>query len=51
TAAATSAANAQTAVEGANVLGLIGGGAITSGTWAVKLGEISNEVIVGDKIN
>ncbi|WP_249419076.1 S-type pyocin domain-containing protein [Citrobacter sp. RHB25-C09] len=42
TAAATSAANAQTAVEGASVLGLIGGSAITSGTWAVKLGEIAS---------
>lgn len=41
-AAATSAANAQTAVEGARVLGLIGGSAITSGTWAVKLGEIAS---------
>lgn len=41
TAAATSAANAQTAVEGASVLGLIGGNAITSGTWAVKLGEMA----------
>ncbi|WP_241578559.1 S-type pyocin domain-containing protein [Rosenbergiella nectarea] len=39
-AAATSAANAQTAVEGASILGLVGGSAITSGTWAVKLGEI-----------
>lgn len=41
TAAATSAANVQTAVEGASVLGLIGGSAITSGTWAVKLGEMA----------
>ncbi|NIY46264.1 S-type pyocin domain-containing protein [Cedecea colo] len=41
TAAATSAANAQTAVEGASVLGLVGGSAITSGTWAVKLGEMA----------
>ncbi len=40
TAAATSAANAQTAVEGASVLGLVGGSAITSGTWAVRLGEM-----------
>nr|WP_277756344.1 S-type pyocin domain-containing protein [Rosenbergiella nectarea] len=39
-AAATSAANAQTAVEGASILGLVGGSAITSGTWAVKLGEM-----------
>ena len=38
---ATSAANAQTAVEGASVLGLVGGSAITSGTWAVKLGEMA----------
>lgn len=37
--AAESAVNAQMAVEGARVLGLIGGSAITSGTWAVKLGE------------
>jgi hypothetical protein len=36
TAAATSAANVQTAVEGASVLGLVGGSAITSGTWAVR---------------
>ncbi|NMP25663.1 pyocin [Rahnella sp. SAP-1] len=42
TAAATSAANAQTVVEGASVLGLVGGSAITSGTWAVKLGEIAS---------
>ncbi|WP_415186355.1 S-type pyocin domain-containing protein [Serratia rubidaea] len=41
TAAATSAANAQVAVEGASVLGLVGGSAITSGTWAVKLGEMA----------
>ncbi|WP_195918321.1 S-type pyocin domain-containing protein [Erwinia sorbitola] len=41
TAAATSAVNAQTAVEGASVLGLVGGSAITSGTWAVKLGEMA----------
>lgn len=41
TAAATSAANVQTAVEGASVLGLVGGSAITSGTWAVKLGEMA----------
>ena len=41
-AAATRAANAQTAVEGVSVLGLIGGSAITSGTWAVKLGEIAS---------
>lgn len=40
-AAATSAANAQIAVEGASVLGLVGGSAITSGTWAVKLGEMA----------
>ena len=40
-AAAASAANAQMAVEGASVLGLVGGSAITSGTWAVKLGEMS----------
>lgn len=40
-AAAASAANAQMAVEGASVLGLIGGSAITSGTWAVKLGEMA----------
>ncbi|MBS0891882.1 S-type pyocin domain-containing protein [Tatumella sp. JGM94] len=42
TAAATSAANVQTAVEGASVLTLIGGNAITSGTWAVKLGELAS---------
>jgi hypothetical protein len=41
TAAATSAANVQTAVEGASVLGLVGGSAITSGTWAV-LGELAS---------
>ncbi|MBF4165967.1 S-type pyocin domain-containing protein [Enterobacter hormaechei] len=44
TAAATSAANVQTAVEGASVLTLLGGNAITSGTWAVRgatLGEIA----------
>lgn len=41
TAAATSAANIQTAVEGASVLGLVGGSAITSGTWAVKFGEMA----------
>ncbi|WP_051150938.1 S-type pyocin domain-containing protein [Tatumella saanichensis] len=41
-AAATSAANAQMAVEGASVLGLVGGNAITSGTWAVKLGELAS---------
>ena len=41
TAAATSAANAQMAVEGASVLGLVGGSAITTGTWAVKLGEMA----------
>lgn len=40
-AAAASAANAQMAVEGASVLGLVGGSAITSGTWAVKLGEMA----------
>lgn len=40
-AAAASAANAQMAVEGASVLGLVGGNAITSGTWAVKLGEMA----------
>ena len=40
-AAAASAAHAQMAVEGASVLGLIGGSAITSGTWAVKLGEMA----------
>lgn len=44
-AAATSAANVQTAVEGASVLGLVGGSAITSGTWAVRgataVGEIA----------
>jgi len=34
-AAAASAANAQMAVEGASVLGLVGGSAMTSGTWAV----------------
>ncbi|EBH6783858.1 TPA_asm: pyocin [Salmonella enterica subsp. enterica serovar Java] len=44
TAAATSAANAQTAVEGASVLGLVGGNAITSGTWAVKLGEMATGI-------
>ena len=44
TAAATSAANVQTAVEGASVLTLIGGNAITSGTWAVKLGELARGV-------
>lgn len=41
TAAATSAANAQMAVEGASVPGLVGGNAITSGTWAVKLAEMT----------
>ncbi|MGP3167226.1 S-type pyocin domain-containing protein [Serratia ureilytica] len=41
TASATSAANVQAAVEGASVLGLVGGSAITSGTWAVKLGEMA----------
>lgn len=41
TAAATSATNAQTAVKGASVLGLVGGRAITSGTWAVKLDEMA----------
>jgi pyocin large subunit-like protein/uncharacterized Zn-binding protein involved in type VI secretion len=45
TAATTSAANAQTAVEGASVLGLIGGSAMTSGTWAAsrtaRLGAIA----------
>jgi len=45
TAAATSAASAQAAVEGASVLGLVGGSAITSGTWAVRgataVGEIA----------
>jgi len=40
-AAATSAANAQMAVEGASVLELVGGKAITTGTWAVKLGEMA----------
>ena len=44
-AAAASAANARMAVEGASVLGLIGGSAITSGTWAVRgataVGEIA----------
>ncbi|WP_195918320.1 S-type pyocin domain-containing protein [Erwinia sorbitola] len=44
-AAAASAANAQSALEGASVLGLIGGSAITSGTWAVssatRLGAIA----------
>ncbi|WP_231560118.1 S-type pyocin domain-containing protein [Cedecea neteri] len=40
-AAAASAAHVQMAVEGASVLGLIGGSAITSGTWAVKLGEMA----------
>lgn len=44
TAAATSAANAQMAVEGASVLGLVGGNAITSGTWAVKLGEMATGI-------
>ena len=41
TAAATSAANVQMAVKGASVLGLVGGSAITSGTWVVKLGEMA----------
>ncbi|OAT78722.1 hypothetical protein A9B99_03165 [Mangrovibacter phragmitis] len=41
TGAATSAANAQVAVKGASVLGLVGGRAITPGTWAVKLGEMA----------
>ncbi|WP_037377362.1 colicin E3/pyocin S6 family cytotoxin [Serratia sp. M24T3] len=45
TATAASAANAQVAVEGASVLGLVGGSAITSGTWAVttatRIGEIA----------
>ncbi|WP_353614713.1 S-type pyocin domain-containing protein [Mangrovibacter phragmitis] len=40
-AAATSAANAQAAVKGASVFGLVGGRAITPGTWAVKLGEMA----------
>ncbi|MGV3347064.1 pyocin, partial [Enterobacteriaceae bacterium LUAb1] len=40
-AATTSAANAQTATADASVLGLVGGSAITSGTWAVKLGEMA----------
>ncbi|WP_039058520.1 S-type pyocin domain-containing protein [Enterobacter sp. Bisph1] len=40
-AAATSAANAQMAVKGASILGLVGGRAVTSGTWAVKLGEVA----------
>ncbi|WEF10965.1 S-type pyocin domain-containing protein [Pectobacterium actinidiae] len=40
-AAAASTTNTQTAVEGASVLGLVGGRAITSGTWAVKLGEMA----------
>lgn len=44
TAAATSAANAQMAVEGASVLGWVGGNAITSGTWAVKLGEMATGI-------
>lgn len=44
TAAATSAANAQMAVEGASVLGLVGGNAITSGIWAVKLGEMATGI-------
>lgn len=40
-ATAASAANAQTAIAEASVLGLVGGSAITSGTWAVKLGEMA----------
>ncbi|WP_281080568.1 colicin E3/pyocin S6 family cytotoxin [Klebsiella quasivariicola] len=40
-ATASSAANAQSALEGASVFGLISGRAITSGTWAVTLGEIA----------
>ena len=40
-AAAASAAHVQMAVEGASVLGLIGGSTITSGTWAVKLREVA----------
>ena len=47
TAAATSAADAQMAVEGASVLGLIGGSAITSGTWAVKVAERIGEMATG----
>ena len=39
-AVATSEANADKAVEGASVFGLIGGHAITSEAWAVKLGEL-----------
>lgn len=41
TAAATSAANAQMAIEGASVLSLVGGRTIISGTWAVKLAEMA----------
>ncbi|MDF7679442.1 S-type pyocin domain-containing protein [Enterobacteriaceae bacterium ESL0689] len=40
-AAATSTANVQMALEGAFALGLTGGSAITSGTWAVKAGEMA----------
>ncbi len=47
TAAATSAANAQTAIEGANVLGLIGGSAITSGTWAVRGAAVFGKIAAG----
>jgi len=39
--AAERAENAKAAVADASVLGLIGGSAITSGTWAVKLGEMA----------
>ncbi|MBK4717051.1 S-type pyocin domain-containing protein [Tenebrionibacter intestinalis] len=39
--AAERAENAKAAVADASVLGLIGGSAITSGTWAVKFGEMA----------
>ncbi|WP_369790302.1 colicin E3/pyocin S6 family cytotoxin [Rouxiella sp. WC2420] len=42
TSAAANANNAPMSIEGASVLGLVGGNAITSGTWAVKLGEMAN---------
>ncbi|WP_297206692.1 S-type pyocin domain-containing protein [uncultured Pluralibacter sp.] len=40
--AAERAERVKTAVADASVLGLIGGSAITSGTWAVKLGEVAS---------
>lgn len=40
--AAERAEKAKAAVADASVLGLIGGSAVTSGTWAVKLGEVAS---------